>query len=102
VSNRLELDRIQANRAETAATIPTIEQQIAVVENAISLLLGRPPGPVVRDALVPGDQLPPPIPPGLPASLLERRPDVVQAEQLLSPPTRTSAPPKRCSIPTSA
>ena len=83
VSNRLELDRIQANRAETAATIPTIEQQIAVVENAISLLLGRPPGPVVRDALVPGDQLPPPIPPGLPASLLERRPDVVQAEQLL-------------------
>jgi len=83
VSNRLELDRIQANRAETAATIPTIEQQIAVVENAISLLLGRPPGPVARDALVPGDQLPPPIPPGLPASLLERRPDVVQAEQLL-------------------
>ena len=44
VSNRLELDRIQANRAQTAVAIPTIENQIALVENAISLLLGRPPG----------------------------------------------------------
>src|SRR5580765_2359840 len=36
VSNRLELDRIQALRAQTAAAIPTIEQQIAIVENARS------------------------------------------------------------------
>ena len=46
VSNRLELDRIQANRAQTAAAIPQIEQQIALIENALSLLLGRPPGPI--------------------------------------------------------
>src|SRR5262245_34730104 len=37
VSNRLELDRIQANRAQTAATIPTLEQQIAIVEHELSL-----------------------------------------------------------------
>jgi len=83
VSNRLELDRIQANRAQTAASIPNIEQQIAIVEHALSLLLGRPPGPVGRERLAPGDGLPPPIPAGLPASLLERRPDIAEAEQLL-------------------
>jgi outer membrane protein, multidrug efflux system len=83
VSNRLELDRIQANRAQTAATIPDIEQQIALIENLVSLLLGRPPGPVMRQALTVEEPLPPPIPPGLPASLLQRRPDVLEAEQLL-------------------
>jgi multidrug efflux system outer membrane protein len=83
VSNRLELDRIRAMRAQTAAAIPNIEQQIAVVENEISFLLGRAPGPVPRaptDATAP---LPPPVPPGLPTSLLERRPDVTEAEQFL-------------------
>jgi multidrug efflux system outer membrane protein len=83
VSNRLELDRNLANRAQTAASIPVIEGQIAVIENLISLLLGRPPGPVTRQALATAEALPPPIPPGLPASLLERRPDVVEAEQQL-------------------
>jgi multidrug efflux system outer membrane protein len=83
VSNRLELDRIQANRALTAATIPDLEQQIAIIENALSLLLGRPPSPVTRDRLADGEAPPPPIPPGLPASLIERRPDVVEAEQFL-------------------
>jgi len=83
VSNRLELDRIQALRSQTAAAIPQFEQQIAQVENAISLLLGRPPGPIARDQTKPLDVPPPAIPAGLPASLLERRPDVVEAEQLL-------------------
>ena len=83
VSNRLELDRIQANRALTAASIPDLEQQIAVVENLISLLAGRVPGTVTRERLTETEAVPPFIPPGLPATLLERRPDVVQAEQLL-------------------
>ena len=83
VSNRLELDRIQANRALTAAALPQLEAQIAVVENALSLLLGRPPSSVARERLADGEALPPPIPAGLPASLIERRPDVLQAEQVL-------------------
>jgi multidrug efflux system outer membrane protein len=83
VSNRLELNRIRALRSETAVAIPEIEQQIAIVEHAISLLVGRPPGAIERAALNTEEPLPPPIPPGLPASLLERRPDVLQAEQLL-------------------
>jgi multidrug efflux system outer membrane protein len=83
VSNRLELDRIRALRARTAATIPNLEQQISVVENEISFLLGRPPGPIVRDPANPNMALPPAVPPGLPAALLERRPDVAEAEQFL-------------------
>jgi multidrug efflux system outer membrane protein len=83
VSNRLELDRIQALRSQTAAAVPQIEREIAVAENAISLLLGRTPGPIAREGVDPTLPLPPPVPPGIPASLLERRPDVVQAEQLL-------------------
>ncbi len=50
VSNRLELDRIVALRQQTATAIPEIERQMAVIENLISLLLGRPPNPVNRQA----------------------------------------------------
>ena len=83
VSNRLELDRIVANRAQTAAQIPDIERQRAYAENWLSFLVGRSPGPIPRQALSLGETLPPPIPAGLPTALLERRPDVAVAEQLL-------------------
>ena len=83
VSNRLEVDRIRALRARTAATIPNLEQQIATVENEISLLLGRPPSAITRGPAAPDAPLPPQVPPGLPTSLLERRPDVAEAEQFL-------------------
>jgi outer membrane protein, multidrug efflux system len=83
VSSRLELDRAAAFRGQTAAAIPDIEQRIAIVEQAISLLLGRVPGGVDRTALEAAAEPPPSIPPGLPATLLERRPDVVEAEQML-------------------
>jgi len=84
VSNRLEVNQAVANRALTAAAIPELERAIAVTENALCLLLGRPPGPVERGAaLVDQKGYAPSVPAGLPASLLERRPDVVGAEQLL-------------------
>jgi multidrug efflux system outer membrane protein len=83
VSNRLEVDQVTANRARTAATIPEIEQDIAITENALSLLLGRVPGPIPRGRALAEQQMPPSVPAGLPAALLERRPDVLAAEQLL-------------------
>jgi multidrug efflux system outer membrane protein len=83
VSNQLELDRVVAFRATTAATIPDIERQIAIAEDSISLLLGHPPAPVMREVISTLPPAPPLVPPGLPASLLERRPDVVEAEELL-------------------
>jgi len=83
VSNRLEVDQVRSNRQQTAASIPDIEQRIALTEHALSLLAGRPPSAIVREMTALALPLPPAIPPGLPAALLERRPDVVQAEQLL-------------------
>jgi multidrug efflux system outer membrane protein len=83
VSNRLELDSAVANRALTAASVPDIERQVATLENAISILAGRPPGAVGRGRSLEEQALPPSIPVGMPAALLERRPDVVEAEQLL-------------------
>jgi multidrug efflux system outer membrane protein len=83
VSNRLEVDRIRANREATAAKIPDLEKQVAIAEDALSVLLARPPGPISRSALLIDAAAPPAIPTGVPASLLERRPDVVQAEEVL-------------------
>jgi multidrug efflux system outer membrane protein len=83
VSNRLELDRAVGNRARTATVIPGLEQQIATTENVLSLLLGRPPGAIERGVALTDQHVPPQVPAGLPVALLERRPDVVQAEQLL-------------------
>ncbi|MET0378046.1 MAG: efflux transporter outer membrane subunit, partial [Spongiibacteraceae bacterium] len=83
-SNRLEVDQAEANRATTAATVYDIERRIALQENLINLLLGRGPGPVPRGQSLTAQSLPPELPVGLPLQLLERRPDIVQAEQLLA------------------
>jgi multidrug efflux system outer membrane protein len=68
---------------ETAmAQIPQIQQQIVETENALSVLLGRNPGPIPRGRKLDDIQLPV-IPAGLPSDLLVRRPDLAQAEQNL-------------------
>jgi multidrug efflux system outer membrane protein len=65
------------------ANIPDYERQIEQQENQLALLLGRNPGPVKRGWSI--DQTPHPIgvPAGLPSELLERRPDIRRAEELL-------------------
>jgi multidrug efflux system outer membrane protein len=83
VSNRLELDTAVSNRSRTAATIPDLERQIAIQENQINLLLGRNPGPIPRGTVLTEQYYPPSVPAGLPSALLERRPDVKGAEDLL-------------------
>ena len=83
VSNRLEVDTAVSNRSRTASTIPDLERQIAIQENQINLLLGRNPGPIPRGTVLTEQYYPPSIPAGLPSALLERRPDVKGAEDLL-------------------
>jgi outer membrane protein, multidrug efflux system len=65
-----------------AAQIPQIERQVVLTENAISILLGRNPGPIARGKSIYGLALPP-VPKGIPSQVLEQRPDILQAEQNL-------------------
>ena len=79
----LETARAQGALSNVAAGIPDIERQIVAQENALSLLLGRNPGPIARGGTLTDQYDPPQVPAGLPAALLERRPDLRAAEQNL-------------------
>jgi len=66
-----------------SASIPDLESRIEQQENFISILVGRNPEGVMRGRPLIDQQQPPEVPAGLPSSLLERRPDILQAEQQL-------------------
>jgi multidrug efflux system outer membrane protein len=66
-----------------ASEVPSLEQQIEQQENFISILLGNNPAPVPRGRPLTEQPHAPVLPAGLPSSLLERRPDILQAEQQL-------------------
>jgi outer membrane protein, multidrug efflux system len=66
-----------------SAAIPDLERRIEQQENLISILLGRNPGPITRGGSLLDIAIPPEVPPGLPSSLLSRRPDIQATEQEL-------------------
>jgi multidrug efflux system outer membrane protein len=82
VISELELSQVKSEYEEALARIPVYEKLIAQQENALSVLLGRNPGPIPRGKSI--DELVlPSIPAGLPSDLLANRPDIRQAEQNL-------------------
>jgi outer membrane protein, multidrug efflux system len=80
-----KLDVLQAQQTlDTAnAQVPDLERQIAQAEDAISILLGNYPQAVPRGLPLVDQPLPPEVPPGVPSSIIERRPDIREAEQTL-------------------
>ena len=80
--SQMNVAQAQSQYETAAAQIPLIESQIAQNQNALAVLIGRDPGPITRGKSV-YDLALPQVPAGVPSSLLERRPDLLQAEQQL-------------------
>jgi outer membrane protein, multidrug efflux system len=78
----IDLNQAQIQHAIAAASVPLFERNVAQTENALGILLGRNPGPLTIGSALFNQEFPPDIPPGLPSTLLMRRPDIVRAEEL--------------------
>ncbi len=79
----VDVNRAQIELADAMAAVEILKRSIAQAENALSLLLGRPPSEIDRGLALTDQSLPPQVPAGLPSELLQRRPDVLAAERLL-------------------
>ncbi len=83
VATMLDVRQAEQLVYSASQTIPDTERLIEQTENQISLLLGKNPGDVARGHRLTEQEQPPAVPPGLPSSLLGRRPDILAAEQNL-------------------
>jgi outer membrane protein, multidrug efflux system len=80
--SEMELSQVRSEYYVALAAIPDLEKRVRQQENFISVLLGKNPGPILRGKMLDAIALPA-VPAGLPSDLLERRPDIRQAEQQL-------------------
>jgi multidrug efflux system outer membrane protein len=83
VASGVEVQQAVTQLATTRAVLPRIERQVVLVENQLSVFVGRAPGAVVRGSGPSDLPTAPDIPAGLPSELLERRPDIRFAENEL-------------------
>src|SRR5260370_6195257 len=82
-NSRLDLSQSQQLVYTASESIPDLERQIQQQENRLSILLGENPGSVTRGQALTEQPVPESVPAGLPSELLERRPDVRQAEEII-------------------
>ena len=77
----IDLNQSQIQWAIAAASVPTYERMIATTQSALSILLGHMPKVIKTGIDLKDLPIPPTIPTGIPSQLLERRPDIKEAEQ---------------------
>ena len=82
-ASMLEVRQAEQLVFTAAAAIPDLERRIEQQENFVNVLLGQNPAPIPRGRPLTAQPHAPVVPAGLPSSLLERRPDIRQAEQQL-------------------
>jgi multidrug efflux system outer membrane protein len=87
VISRLDADQFEAERANVSARLAEIERQVIQKENELNVLLGKNPAPISRGRLLTDQVMLLEVPAGLPSDLLQRRPDILQAEQALAAAT---------------
>lgn len=87
MTSRLDTDQFEAERANAAARAAELERQMVQAENQLSVLLGRKPYAIPRGRPLNDQPVPPEVPAGLPSDLLQRRPDLLDAEQQLAAST---------------
>ncbi len=87
MTSKLDADQFEAERANAAARTAELERNMVQAENQLSVLLGRKPFEIPRGRPLAEQALPPSVPPGLPSELLQRRPDILQADRELAAAT---------------
>ncbi len=80
MTSRLDTDQFEAERAHAAARAAELERDMVQAENHLSVLMGRKPFAIARGKPITEQLMPPEVPAGLPSELLQRRPDLLQAE----------------------
>ena len=83
VADRLQTSSAQAALSAAEAQIPNLEMQIAAMENTLSVLAGRAPGPIARGGNMMSFANASGVAAGIPADVIARRPDIRAAEQKL-------------------
>lgn len=87
IISRLDLDQFEAEHANAAARVAELARRIVQKENELSVLLGKNPGSIVRGRQLTEQRIQLEVPAGLPSELLQRRPDILQAEKSLTAAT---------------
>ncbi|UCD47588.1 MAG: efflux transporter outer membrane subunit, partial [Deltaproteobacteria bacterium] len=83
VTSEIDFRQAEAEYHRVEGTVIDLERSVAQKENEISVLLGRNPGKISRSPAAGEFPVPPAVPAGLPSDLIERRPDVREAEEIL-------------------
>jgi multidrug efflux system outer membrane protein len=85
-TSKMTVAQVESQYETVAAKIPDLRNQLVVLETSLSVLVGNNPGAIPRGKSI-RELTPPSVPAGVPSELLERRPDILQAEQQLAAAT---------------